>query len=96
MLQGGQPVAFASRGLMDSESRWDQIEKELLSIVFGFERFNQYTYGRHVYIESDHKTLESIVKTPLYMAPRRLHTLLLRLQKYDVTVVYNKGSEMYI
>jgi len=96
MLQGGQPVAFASRGLIDSETRWAQIEKELLSIVFGLERFNQYTYGRHVYIESDHKPLESIMKKPLYMAPRRLQALLLRLQKYDVTVVYKKGSEMYI
>ena len=54
MLQDGQPVAFASRGLIDSETRWAQIEKELLSIVFGLERFNQYTYGRHVNIESDH------------------------------------------
>lgn len=51
LLQGGRPVAYASRSLTDAESRYAQIEKELLAIQFSLERFNQYTYGKKVTIE---------------------------------------------
>ena len=47
LLQDEKPVVFASRALTDVETRYAQIEKELLAIVFSLEKFNQYTYGRH-------------------------------------------------
>lgn len=40
----------------------------MLSIVL--EKFNQYTFGRHVRVCSDHKPLESIMAKPLAVAPR--------------------------
>ncbi|PFX15247.1 Retrovirus-related Pol polyprotein [Stylophora pistillata] len=40
LLQGGRPVAYASRSLMDAKSRYAEIEKELLAIQFSLERFN--------------------------------------------------------
>ena len=45
-MQDGQPIAYASRALLDAERRYAQIEKELLAVTFGLERFHQYTYGR--------------------------------------------------
>jgi len=56
LLQGGQPIAYASRALtLAEESRYAQIEKELLSIVFGCDHFEAYIYGRdEVHIETDH------------------------------------------
>lgn len=65
LLQNGQPVAYASRSLTDTERSYGQIGKELLAIVFGEEKFTQYTYGRKVYVESDHKPLEVIYRKPL-------------------------------
>ena len=62
LMQNGKPIEYASRGLTLSERNWAQIEKEMLSLVFGLERFDQYTYGRPVNIENDHKPLESILK----------------------------------
>ena len=31
-------------------------------MVFGLEKFHQYTYGRKVTVQTDHKLLEAIVK----------------------------------
>ena len=61
------------------EQRYAQIEKEMLAIVFSLEKFDQYTFGRHVKIQSDHKPLESILKKPLARAPKRLQGMMLRL-----------------
>ena len=72
LLQGGCPVAYASRSLTDVESRYAKIEKELLAVLFILERFNQYTYGKKVHVESDHKPLEEIVKKPLATAPPKI------------------------
>ena len=49
LLQDKRPVAYASRSLTDAESRYAQIEKELLAVQFSLERFNQYTYGKSYY-----------------------------------------------
>ena len=60
LLQNGRPVAYASKSLTETESNYCNIEREMLGIVFGLERFHHYAYGRHVTVETDHKPLESI------------------------------------
>ena len=45
LLQEGRPVVYASRALTPTECHYAQIEKEVLAIVFGLERFHYYTYG---------------------------------------------------
>ena len=79
LLQEGRPIAYASRALTPAECNYAQIEKELLAIVFGVERFHQYTYGRKVTVDSDHKPLEMISRKHLASAPRRLQKMLMRL-----------------
>ena len=81
LLQQGRPVAFASRAMTETESRYAQIEKELLSVIFALDKFEQYAYGRPVTVESDHKPLEAIAKKPLRCAPKRLQGMFLKIQK---------------
>ena len=45
LLQKRKPIAYASRALTDTETRYAQIEKEMLAIVFSLEKFHQYTFG---------------------------------------------------
>ncbi len=96
ILQNNCPIAFASKAFTETQKRWAQIEKELAAIVFGCEKFYQYTFGRHFTVESDHKPLEMIMKKPLADTPLRLQKMLLKLQKYDLTVTYKKGTELHI
>ena len=96
LLQKGKPIEYASHALMETETRYAQIEKEMLAIVFSFERFNQYTFGRHVNVASDHKPQETILQKPLVRAPRRLQSMMMRLQKYDFTIQYERGKNMHL
>ena len=95
-MQGGQPIEFASRTLTETEQRWAQIEKEMLAVVFGLERFDQYTYGRKVYVTTDHKPLETIIRKPLSEAPRRLQRLIMRRNRYGFELTWAKGSSLLI
>ena len=95
LLQNGQPVAYTSRALTSAETRYAQIEKELLAIVFACERFEAYIYGRDkTNVQTDHKPLESIFKKPLNSTPKRLQRMMLRLQKYQLTVKYHRGETL--
>jgi len=81
LMQNGHPVAYASRSLTNSESNYAQIEKKLLAIVFGVEKFESYLYCRKFTVESDHKRLEPIMKKSVLSAPKRLQRMILRLQR---------------
>ena len=97
LMQEGQPVAYASRALSQTERNYAQIEKDSLAICFGCDKFYQYIYGRRkVEIETDHKPLVTIFKKPLVFAPRRIQIMMLRLQKYNLELRYQKGKDMFV
>ena len=96
LMQDGRPIAFASKSLTDAETRYANIERELLAIVFACLRFNTYLQGRQFTVESDHKPLEMIHLKALGNAPTRLQRMLLQLQKYDMTIKYRPRQEMLL
>ena len=79
-----------------AEQKYAKIEKELLAVVFAYERFHQYTYGRNITVQSDHKPLEAIKNKPLACAPPRLQRMLLRVQRYNMKVVYVPGKQILL
>ena len=56
--QNGRPVALVSRKLTYTESRYPQIEREALAIVWCVKRLNRYLAYRSFKIITDHKPLE--------------------------------------
>ena len=83
-----QPIAFASKSLMYVETRYANIERELLAIVFACQCFGTYLLGRSFIAESDHKPLEMIAMKNLANVPTHLQRMLLELQRYNVTIKY--------
>ena len=51
IMQEGKPVAFSSKTLTVSERRYANIEREMLAIVWGAQKFHTYVYWRRVYIQ---------------------------------------------
>lgn len=95
-LQDQNPIAYASRTLTQTETRYAQIEKELLAVVFACHRFYDYIYGKPVLIETDHQPLVTIHNKPFHTVPARLQRMMLQLQKFDLTFTYKKGKHMYL
>ena len=48
LIQDGRPVCYASRSLTEtvSESRYSNIERELLAACWSLEKFNHYVFGK--------------------------------------------------
>ncbi|GFU49684.1 transposon Tf2-6 polyprotein [Nephila pilipes] len=96
LIQKGQPVSFVSCSLTNSEKNYAQIEKETLAIVFSFEKYHNFVYGRKVAIQSDHKPLMAIVKKPMHKISSRMQRMILKLLKYDFEINYVPGNQMFL
>lgn len=96
ILQEDRPIAYASKSLTVTQQNYAQIEKELLAIVFGCQRFHQFLFGKEFLVETDHKPLEAIFRKPLDKCPLRLQRLRINLQNYSFEVRYKPGSQLYL
>jgi len=97
LIQDGHPIAYASRALTPTQQLYAQIEKEMMAIVFGCEKFAEYIIGRPTLIQSDHKPLEAIMAKSLHKAPARLQRMMIRLQRFpEIQVKYTKGKELFL
>ena len=96
IMQDGKPVAFSSKTLTTSERRYANIERELLAINWGAEKFHTYVYGRRIIVKTDHKPLEAIFKKPLNAASPRLQRMLLKRTNYDLVIRYVPGKKQVI
>ena len=90
------PVAYASKSLSEAEQNYANIERELLGVVFSLETFKHFTSGRQTNMITDHKPLTSLFSKCLANTSRRLARMIPHISNYDVNVLYQKGSKMYL
>lgn len=85
-----RPIAYASRTLSATETRYSTIEKELLAIVWATKYFRPYLYGRKFTIYTDHRPLIWLmnVKDP----NSKLTRWRLKLEEYDYEIIHKKGK----
>ena len=57
---GDQTIACASRKLNSAEKNYSTVEKELLAVVWGIEKFSAYLYGKEFVLQSDHLPLKHL------------------------------------
>jgi hypothetical protein len=84
-------VAYASRKLLPREQKYSTVERECLSILWSLQHWEQYIYGRHVTVYSDHKALQWLNNMANHNS--RLQRWNLMMERYNVTTVYKPGSQ---
>ena len=88
LFHDNHPVSIASKALDTTQQNYAVIEKELLVICFGCNKFHGYIFGKEVLIETDHKPLVSIMNKPHHMLTARTQRMGKHLQNYNIKVIY--------
>jgi len=84
-------IYYASRTLDEAQGRYATTEKELLGVVFAFEKFKSYLVGSKVPVYTDHAALRHLYAKK-DTKPRLLRMILL-LQEFDMETIDKKGIE---
>lgn len=93
LLQDGKVVMFASRNLTQTESRYSQIEREFLGIVFGLKRFSKLLFGINFELQTDHMPIVQLFKKPIDSLSNRLQRWLLTIQHFSFMISHIKGTK---
>ena len=91
-----KPIAISSRFLNDSEKNYSIGELELLAVVWGLEKLRFYSYGKKVFLYTDHQALEPLIKRNRCKKQNsaRLTRLLDRLAHFDISIQHIVGSNL--
>ncbi|GKB84648.1 reverse transcriptase domain-containing protein, partial [Tanacetum coccineum] len=86
-----QPIHYASKTMMDAQAHYTIMEKELLAVVYAFEKFRPYLVLSKTIVYTDHSTLKYLL-TKQDAKPRLLRWILL-LPEFDVIIQDKKGAK---
>nr|GEU46146.1 reverse transcriptase domain-containing protein [Tanacetum cinerariifolium] len=86
-----QPIHYASKTMTDAQAHYTTTEKELLAVVYAFEKFQPYLVLSKSIVYTDHSALKYLFNKQ--DARLRLLWWVLLLQEFDITVRDKKGAE---
>ncbi|GJU47275.1 reverse transcriptase domain-containing protein [Tanacetum coccineum] len=85
------PIYFASKTLNPAQQKYIVIEKELMAVVFAFDKFRSYLILSKTIIHTDHSALKHLFKKQ-DTKPRLIRWIIL-LQEIDIEIKDRKGIE---
>ncbi|GKA00087.1 reverse transcriptase domain-containing protein [Tanacetum coccineum] len=88
-----RPIHYASKTMTEAESNYTTTEKEMLAVVYAFEKFRSYLIMNKSIVYTDHSALKYLFNKK--DAKARLLRWVLLLQEFDFKVIDTKGAENY-
>ncbi|GJW56450.1 reverse transcriptase domain-containing protein [Tanacetum coccineum] len=86
-----QPIHYASKTMTEAQAHYTTTEKELLAVVYAFEKFQPYFVLSKSIVYTDHSALKYLLAKQ-DTKPRLLRWILL-LQEFDVVIRDKKGAK---
>lgn len=84
-------IYYTSKTLQGAQLNYTVTEKELLDVVFAFDKFRSYLVGTKVLVYTDHLAIKYLVEKK--DAKPRLIRWVLLLQEFDMEIKVRKGTE---
>ncbi|GJS50905.1 reverse transcriptase domain-containing protein [Tanacetum coccineum] len=88
-----RPIHYASKTMTKAETNYTTTEKEMLAVVYAFEKFRSYIIMNKSVVYTDHSALKYLFNKK--DAKARLLRWVLLLQEFDFSVIDTKGAENY-
>nr|GFA09573.1 reverse transcriptase domain-containing protein [Tanacetum cinerariifolium] len=88
-----RPIHYASKTITEAESNYTTTKKEMLAVVYAFEKFRSYLIMNKSIVYTDHSALKYLFAKK--DAKARLLRWILLLQEFDFKVVDTKGAQNY-
>nr|GEX23065.1 retrovirus-related Pol polyprotein from transposon 17.6 [Tanacetum cinerariifolium] len=86
-----RPIHYASKTMTEAESNYTTTEKEMLAVVYAFEKFWSYLIMNKSIVYTDHSTLKYLLAKKDSKA--RLLRWVLLFQEFTFKVIDTKGAE---
>ncbi|GKE36918.1 reverse transcriptase domain-containing protein [Tanacetum coccineum] len=86
-----RPIHYASKTMNEAESHYTTTEKEMLAVVYAFEKFQSYLILNKSVVYTDHSALKYLFAKKDSKA--RLLRWVLHLQEFTFKVIDTKGAE---
>nr|GEY62456.1 reverse transcriptase domain-containing protein [Tanacetum cinerariifolium] len=88
-----RPIHYASKTKNQAETNYTTTKKEMLAVVYAFEKFRSYLIMNKSIVYTDYSALKYLFSKK--DAKARLLPLILLLQEFDFKVIDTKGAENY-
>ncbi|GKF36664.1 reverse transcriptase domain-containing protein [Tanacetum coccineum] len=86
-----KPIYYANKTLNNAQEHYTTTEKELIAVVFSFDKFRQYLILSKTIVYTDHSALKYLFSKE--DAKPRLIRWVLLLQGFDIEIKDKKGAE---
>ena len=91
-----RPVYYASETLTNTESNYNNIEREMLGVMFSVLHFKHFSYGQQVTVITDHKPLITLFKKNITASSPRISQMLIKIIDFQVDLQHQEGSKMHL
>nr|GEU49046.1 reverse transcriptase domain-containing protein [Tanacetum cinerariifolium] len=89
-----RPIHYASKTMTQAETNYTTTEKEMLAVVYAFEKFRSYLIMNKSIVYTDHSALKYLFAKK--DAKARLLRWILLLQEFDFKVIDTRGAKNYV